>query len=82
MKQATWYYCPQAYPEFKIPRFDSANMQKVLEKLKPAKEMGAKHAEILFAGAQPSTVQAQAVVQALPRVLACTGKSRDAGNVR
>ncbi|MFH1268302.1 MAG: hypothetical protein ABIK89_21485, partial [Planctomycetota bacterium] len=56
MRQATWYYCPQAYSEFKIPRLDSANLQKVLDSLRPPEELGVCHADILFAGAQPSTV--------------------------
>ncbi len=56
MRQATWYYCPQAYSEFKIPRLDSANLQKVLGKLRHPEDMGVCHADVLFAGAQPSTV--------------------------
>lgn len=56
MRQATWYYCPQAHSEFKIPRLDSAHLQKVLDKLQYPEELGVNHANILFAGAQPSTV--------------------------
>ena len=55
-RQGTWYYCPQAYSEFKIPRLDSANLQKVLNKLRHPVELGVNHADILFDGAQPSTV--------------------------
>jgi hypothetical protein len=56
MKQANWYYCPQAYSEFKIARLDSANMQKVLDKLRHPAALGVPYADILFAGAQPSSV--------------------------
>ena len=55
-RQATWYYCPQAYSEFKIPRLDSASLQKVLDSLRHPEELGVCHADILFAGAQPSAV--------------------------
>lgn len=56
VQQATWYYCPQAYSEFKIARLDAANLQKILHKLKYPDGLGVAHAKILFEGAQPTTV--------------------------
>lgn len=55
-RQTTWYYCPQAYSEFKLPRLDSAKLQKVLDKVRHPEALGVCHADILFAGAEPTTV--------------------------
>ena len=55
-RQTTWYYCPQAYSEFKLPRLDSALLQKVLDKMRHPKELGVPYADILFTGVQPTTL--------------------------
>lgn len=57
MKQrSTWYYCPQALSEYKIPFLDIAARQKQLQLLKTEPELDGGYATILFSGPQPSTV--------------------------
>jgi hypothetical protein len=55
-KRTTWYYCPQALSEYKIPTLDVAMLQGVLRELAPPPELHSHHADILFQGVQPSTV--------------------------
>jgi hypothetical protein len=55
-KRTTWYYCPQALSEFKIPFLDVALQQGVLNRMVPDPSLGSSHADILFQGPQPSTV--------------------------
>ena len=55
-RKTTWYYCPQALSEYKIPTLDIAMLQGVLQDMEPPPEMGSHFADILFQGAQPSTV--------------------------
>ncbi len=55
-RKTTWYYCPQALSEYKIPTLDIAMLQGVLREMAPPPELGSHYADILFQGAQPSTV--------------------------
>jgi hypothetical protein len=55
-RKTTWYYCPQALSEYKIPILDIAMLQGVLQDMAPRPEMGSQFADILFQGAQPSTI--------------------------
>lgn len=55
-QRATWYYCPQALSEYKIPFLDIAHRQKLLARMEPADELDGGYAAQLFAGAQPSSV--------------------------
>jgi len=54
-KRTTWYYCPQALSEFKIPSLDLAAMRGMLTELKPLPNLGSSEADILFSGSQPSS---------------------------
>lgn len=54
-RRTTWYYCPQALSEFKIPSLDLAAMRGMLTDLKPTPELENDEAKILFSGTQPSS---------------------------
>lgn len=55
-QRATWYYCPQALSEYKIPFLDIAQRFGVLEQMAPGPELDGEFAANLFGGAQPSSV--------------------------
>jgi hypothetical protein len=55
-KRRTWYYCPHALSEYRIPFLDVAKQQGVLDNMQTDPALGSTHADILFAGPQPSTV--------------------------
>lgn len=54
-RKAVWYYCPPALSEFKIPFVDMAFRAKQLDLLKAEASLGSDFADVLFAGAQPSS---------------------------
>jgi hypothetical protein len=57
MKQrATWYYCPQALSEYKIPFLDIASRLGLLGRMVPPADLDGGFAAALFGGAQPSSV--------------------------
>ncbi len=56
-RRATWYYCPQALSEYKIPFLDVAYEQGVLDLMKPPSEFDGGYADQLFSGVQPSSVR-------------------------
>ncbi len=56
-RRATWYYCPQALSEYKIPFLDVAHQQGVLDLMKPAPEVDGGYVDHLFSGMQPSSVK-------------------------
>ncbi len=56
-QRATWYYCPQALSEYKIPFLDIARKQGVLAQLAPSADLGSKYADVLFAGAAANVNQ-------------------------
>jgi hypothetical protein len=55
-QRATWYYCPQALSEYKIPFLDIAHRFGVLEQMAPPLGLDGEFAGNLFAGGQPSSV--------------------------
>jgi hypothetical protein len=55
-QRATWYYCPQALSEYKIPFLDIAQRQLVLGRMAPAPELDGRYAQHLFEGPQPTSV--------------------------
>lgn len=56
-RKTTWYYCPQSLSEYKIPTLDIAMLQGVLAEMAPPNSLGSNYADVLFRGAQPTTVQ-------------------------
>ncbi|NEU76474.1 hypothetical protein PI95_029155 [Hassallia byssoidea VB512170] len=54
-RRTTWYYCPQALSEFKLPSLDLAVMRGMLMNLKPIPALESNEAKILFSGSQPSS---------------------------
>ena len=57
MKQrATWYYCPQALSEYKIPFLDVAHRLRLLPRMAAPPALDGGYANPLFSGAQPSSV--------------------------
>jgi hypothetical protein len=55
-RRRTWYYCPQALTEYQIDFLDIAYRLGILERLKTPVSFGSSYTDILFTGAQPSTV--------------------------
>jgi hypothetical protein len=55
-QRTTWFYCPQALSEYKIPFLDIANRQGVLNLMSPPANLDGGFAASLFTGAQPTTV--------------------------
>ncbi len=55
-RRATWYYCPKALSEYKIPFLDVAYEQGVLDLMKPSSELDGGYVGSLFSGVQPSSV--------------------------
>lgn len=55
-QRATWYYCPQALSEYKIPYLEVARTQGLLEKMAPTPNLDGGYARRLFEGPQPTTV--------------------------
>lgn len=55
-QRTTWYYCPQALSEYKIPFLDIAHRVGVLPLMAPAPNVDGGYVTNLFRGAQPSTV--------------------------
>jgi hypothetical protein len=56
-RRATWYYCPQALSEYKIPFLDVAHEQEVLDLMKPPSTFDGGYVDSLFSGVQPSSVR-------------------------
>ncbi|KQC32509.1 hypothetical protein AAU57_03545 [Nonlabens sp. YIK11] len=55
-RKSTWYYCPQALSEYQIPFLDIAQRLGILQDLASAAVFNSNYSNILFAGAQPSSV--------------------------
>jgi hypothetical protein len=55
-QRATWYYCPQALSEYKIPFLDIAHRVKLLSLMAPSGNLASTHADPLFSGSKPSSV--------------------------
>lgn len=56
-RRATWYYCPAALSEYKLPFLDVAHEQGVLNLLKPAPALDGGYVSPLFSGVQPTSVR-------------------------
>ena len=56
IKRTTWYYCPQALSEYQIDFLGIAHSLGILEKLKANEIFDSNYSEILFRGADPTTV--------------------------
>ena len=54
-RRGLWYYCPQTLSEYKMPFLDMAFKRNVLQALKPDPKLGSSYADVIFAGAHPST---------------------------
>lgn len=55
-RKSSWYYCPRALSEYKLPALDRAHSRGILNKMKAPNEFGASDARLLFSGVQPTTV--------------------------
>ncbi len=55
-QRATWYYCPTALSEYKIPTLDLARRQKILADLEPSGSFNNSYVSDLFSGQQPTSV--------------------------
>ncbi len=55
-RRSTWYYCPQALSEYQIQFLDIAHRVGILNDLKVAESFNTNYADILFQGAQPTTL--------------------------
>lgn len=56
-RRATWYYCPRALSEYKIPFLDVAFAHDVLDIMKPPSDLDGAYVDSLFSGVQPSSVR-------------------------
>lgn len=54
-RKSVWYYYPAALSEYKIGFLDTAYNAKVLQQMRPSKEMDNGYVDLLFAGALPSS---------------------------
>ncbi|QDU14841.1 hypothetical protein CA11_26520 [Gimesia maris] len=55
-RKTIWYYCPQALSEYKKPYLDISARTGMLSQMKAPNELNGAYADVLFQGAQPSTV--------------------------
>ena len=55
-QRATWYYCPQALSEYKVPFLDIAKRQGILDLMRAPGALDGGFAEKLFGAAQPTSV--------------------------
>jgi len=55
-RRAIWYYCPQAYSEYKIPFLDMAKRSGVIDDIQPSDSRMLLYAAALFTGAMPTAV--------------------------
>jgi hypothetical protein len=55
-RRTTWYYCPQSLSEYQIQFLDVAHRAGILSELEAANSFQSNYADLLFQGAQPSTL--------------------------
>ncbi len=55
-RRATWYYCSQAYSEYKIPFLDMAKRGGVIDVIQPSDDRMLLYSAALFTGAMPTSV--------------------------
>ncbi len=56
-RRATWFYCPQALSEYKLPFLGIAQSVGALEVMKPPRSLGSRFADALFTGVVPTSVK-------------------------
>jgi uncharacterized membrane protein len=54
-RQSKWYYCPQAFSEYKLNFLDTAKEAKILSSMAPPPIMANEYSNILFNGAKPTS---------------------------
>jgi hypothetical protein len=54
-RRSTWYYCPQAFSEYKVTYLDVAKEVDLLPRMAPPKNMENDFSRVLFSGAMPSS---------------------------
>lgn len=79
-RRATWYYCPQALSEYKMPYLDVAHAQGVLHLMEPAPDLDGGYVAPLFSGVQPSSVRfsEQSAFRHYLHALRCQAQALDA----
>lgn len=55
-QRSTWYYCPHALSEYKLPFLDVAHMMGMLDQMQPDDALDGGYASRLFSGPRPSTI--------------------------
>jgi hypothetical protein len=55
-RRSKWYYCPQALSEYQLPFLDTAQRMAILDRMRTDNIFNSPYANILFSGAQPTTV--------------------------
>ena len=70
-QRSKWYYCPQALSEYKIPYLDIAQRHGLLSEMQAPAILDSQYADILFTGAQPTTVNAFSEQNAFRHYLHC-----------
>lgn len=55
-RRSTWFYCPQAMSEYKLPFMDIAHRTGILADMRPSASLGSAYGDVLFAGALPSSI--------------------------
>jgi len=53
-RRAKWYYCPQAFSEYKVTYLDVAKRAGLLSRMEPPASMANTYSNVLFGGAMPS----------------------------
>ncbi len=53
-RRSTWYYCPQAFSEYKVTYLDVAKRANILSRMQPPEIMANEYSNVLFQGAMPS----------------------------
>jgi len=81
-RRATWYYCPQALSEYKVPFLDVAYEQGVLDLMKSSSALDGGYAYQLFSGVQPSSVgfSEQSAFRHYLHALHCQAQALDAAS--
>ncbi len=55
-RRTTWYYCPHALSEYKLPFLDIAQRARILDHLRTDPCLGSTYADDLFSRVRPSTI--------------------------
>lgn len=55
-RRSTWFYCPQSLSEYQLQFLDVAHRAGMMDELKHSSDYNSHYADILFSGAQPTTL--------------------------